>query len=173
MDLVDLGTIINTKGIDGKMVVVNAPRGVFLPSESSVFVGYSKNFTENFSLLEDFIGEIGRSNLLLKEITTKEDASQLKEKGLFADKKEVLKYNENYIFRDEILDCDVFDIDKNCNIGKVVDIWEMPANNVWVVKIDGVGELPLPVIDDVIKECDLENKIIKIKMLAGLEELIT
>jgi 16S rRNA processing protein RimM len=69
------------------------------------------------------------------------------------------------------LDCNVFDIDKNEIIGKIVDIWEMPANNVWIVKTEQ-GNVPLPVIDDVIKEKDFINKIIKIKMLDGLEELM-
>ena len=172
MNLIKLGTIVNTKGINGEMTLINVPKNILLPSKNAVFIGYSEKFIEKYFLSEDFIGQIGRSSLFLKEIKTKEDALQFKEKGLFADKEEILKHNKNYIFKEEILDCDVFDIDKNEIIGKIVELWEMPANNVWIVRMDNKGNLPLPVIDDVIKECDFVNKIIRIKMLDGLEELM-
>ena len=169
--LIQLGTIVNTKGIAGEMAIINTPKGIFLPAGSPVFIGYSKNFIEKYFLLDDFIGQVSRSNLALKGIESKESALLFKEKGMFAYKEEILKYNENYIFRDEILGCNVFDIEKKCNIGEIVDIWEMPANNVWIVKTSN-GDLPLPVIDEVIQDCDFENKIIKIKMLDGLEEIM-
>ena len=171
MSLIKLGTIVNTKGINGEMAIINTHKDIFMPSNSAVFIGYSEVFTEKYFLAEDFVGQIGRSILVLKGIETKENALQFKEKGVFAEKKEILKHNDNYIFKEEILNCDVFDIDKNANIGKIVDIWEMPANNVWLVRTEN-GDLPLPAIDDVIKEFNIENKIIKIKMLSGLEEIM-
>ena len=171
MNLIGLGTIVNTKGIYGEMIIMNTPKDIFLPEKCPVFIGYSKSFVEQYFLSKDFKYQTGKRTLFLYGIETKDDAIKFKEKELFLNKEEILKHNDNYIFKEEILGCNIFDIDKNCNIGEVVDIWEMPANNVWLIKTKQ-GNIPLPVIDDVIKECDFVNGIIKIKMLDGLEEII-
>ena len=170
MNLINIGIIVNTKGFKGEMKIINTPKNLFLPLNFPVFIGYSESLTEEYFLAEDFFGQIGSSTLFLKGIETKESAILLKEKGIFADKKEILKHNDNYIFNNEIIDCSVFDIDKNVIIGNIIDVLELPANNVWIVRTSD-GDIPLPVIDDVIKECDFTNNIIKIKMLDGLEEL--
>lgn len=52
-------------------------------------------------------------------------------------------------------------------IGEIVEILSMPANDVWVV--NGVfGEILLPVIDQVIKEVDLDNQKVEVELLEGL-----
>ncbi len=48
-------------------------------------------------------------------------------------------------------------------LGKVDDVQKLPANDVLVV-----GELLLPVIKEVIRKVDLENKRIVVKLLEGL-----
>ena len=46
----------------------------------------------------------------------------------------------------------------------------MPANDVWVVKT-AQGDVPLPVIDDVIKKVDIAKKQIEVFLIEGLMEL--
>ena len=47
---------------------------------------------------------------------------------------------------------------------------ELPANDVWVMRTDK-AEIPLPVIDDVIKSVDIEKKEIRIELMDGLMDL--
>jgi ribosomal 30S subunit maturation factor RimM len=91
MNLIKLGIIVNTKGIEGAMAIINTPKGIFLPMGSVVFIGYSENFVEKYFLSKDFVGQIGRSILSLKGIESKENAQQFKEKGVFVDKDKILK----------------------------------------------------------------------------------
>jgi ribosomal 30S subunit maturation factor RimM len=47
----------------------------------------------------------------------------------------------------------------------------MPANDVWVMKTEQ-GEIPLPVIDDVIISTDISKKTITVYMMDGLLDLV-
>ncbi|HIX42690.1 MAG TPA: ribosome maturation factor RimM, partial [Candidatus Kurthia intestinigallinarum] len=85
------------------------------------------------------------------------------------------KVNENFLeeleedefYYHEIVGCDVFDENGN-EIGKIKEIFETGANDVWTVTgIDG-KEHYLPVIFEVIKEVDVENKRVTIELMEGL-----
>lgn len=170
-ELKNLGLIVNTKGIDGSLVVVNCPKGIFLRKNCKVHIGFSDNFTTEYTLSEDFFSQINKSELSLNEVKTKEQAQTLKEQAFFVLKSDILRDNEDFIFGDEIIDCEVFDIENNVVIGKVIDIWELPANDVWIVETEK-GNLPLPVIEDVVKDIDLTNKRINVVIIEGLMDLI-
>jgi 16S rRNA processing protein RimM len=167
----NIGTIMNTKGIDGTLIAVNSPQGIILSKGKKIFIGFSENFTEEFLLSKDFATNFNKSELNLIDINDKEKAAKFKEKAIFALKSDILSENENYIFPDEIIDCSVFDIENNSEIGKITEVWNLPANDVWLVQTES-GDLPLPVISDVIKEIDIENKTIKVFLLDGLMELL-
>jgi len=171
MELKKIGNIVNSKGIDGNLILVGCSKGLFLSKDCEVFIGYTESFAEKYILAEDFIGNINRSELSLKNIDSKEKTQELKEKALFATKEDILKNNEGYIFPDEIIGCRVLLLEDDSCIGEIIDIWDLPANDVWLVETEK-GNLPLPVIDDVIKEIDLQNKVIKIILLDGLIDLI-
>jgi 16S rRNA processing protein RimM len=47
---------------------------------------------------------------------------------------------------------------------------ELPANDVWLMKYNNM-EIPIPVIDDVIKKVDIKNKEIYVELIDGLMEL--
>ena len=171
MELKKIGNIVNTKGNNGILILVGCSQELFLEKDCEVFVGFSENFTEKYILEKNFVGNHNKSELSLKSIDSKEKAQKLKEKGLFAIKKDILKYNEEYIFPDEIIGCKVFVIESNHCVGEIIDIWELPANNVWVVETEN-GNLPLPVIEEVVKEINIDSKIIKVVLLDGLMDLV-
>jgi len=61
----------------------------------------------------------------------------------------------------------VFD-DKETPIGRVIEIFETGANDVWVVK--GDKEYLIPYIEDVVKRIDVEGRRIDITPMEGLLE---
>ena len=54
------------------------------------------------------------------------------------------------------------------SLGKVVEILETGANDVYVVRGEGGQELLLPAIEDVVKEVDLEGGRMTVALLPGL-----
>ena len=72
---------------------------------------------------------------------------------------------ENEYYYSDIIGSTVFD-DDNQPIGRVINIFETGANDVWVVK--GEKEYLIPYITDVVKDIDIENKTIHITPMEGL-----
>ncbi|MDO4902937.1 MAG: ribosome maturation factor RimM [Limosilactobacillus sp.] len=54
-------------------------------------------------------------------------------------------------------------------LGKIKEILSPGANDVWVVARPGKKDLLLPVIDDVVKDVDLDNGVVLVEMMEGLE----
>lgn len=140
-----------------------------LPYGMKVKIGYSPNFSEEYTI-EHFQKKNNRAVAKLVEINDKEGIEKLRNQGVFADEEEIQKHNSKFISSNTIVGCKVIDIANGNVLGEIVEIWELPANDVWLVRTD-FGELPLPVIEDVIVETDFANKLVKINVIDGLLDL--
>lgn len=69
-----------------------------------------------------------------------------------------------YIF--DLIGCTVIGKDGRY-IGVVDDVWKMPANDVLAVKGDA-GEVLIPMVKSVVKQIDLDGKVVKIEEMEGL-----
>ena len=54
-------------------------------------------------------------------------------------------------------------------LGKIKEILAPGANDVWVVQRPKQSDLLLPVIDDVVKQVDLDGGYVEVELLEGLE----
>ena len=75
-----------------------------------------------------------------------------------------LEDDEYYIF--DLIGLEVKTIDGR-ELGRIVDVLTMPANDVYVVRSKS-GEFLIPAIRDVIKKIDLNNEIMLIEPIDGL-----
>lgn len=73
-------------------------------------------------------------------------------------------------YPDQLLDLTARDVDTGEELGRISEIIETGANDVYVVITPGNKELLLPAIRDVIKKIDLEKGEILIHLLPGLVE---
>ncbi len=80
-------------------------------------------------------------------------------------KRHPLPDGENYA--DDLVGLTVKDASGNV-IGKLCEVWETPANDVYQVLDDGGREILLPAIEDVILEVDIEGGV----MVADISTLI-
>jgi len=70
-------------------------------------------------------------------------------------------------YYNEIIGCRVVDLEGN-DIGIISEIMETGANDVWVVSRDGQSDALIPMIDDVVKNVDVAEKLVTIDALEGL-----
>ena len=76
-----------------------------------------------------------------------------------------IELGEHEYYYSDIIGCTVFK-DDDTPIGRVINIFETGANDVWIVK--GEKEYLIPYIEDVVKDIDIETKTIKITPMEGL-----
>ncbi len=72
---------------------------------------------------------------------------------------------EDEFYYHEIVGLEVVDNASGRVLGKVSEIMELPANDVWVVKAKGQDDLFIPYISNVVTEIDLDAGVAKVDML--------
>lgn len=94
------------------------------------------------------------------------DAEKLRAQWLLIPEDEGLPLEEGEYYLYQIIGCTVIS-DQGQVLGKIVEVIETKANNVFVVE-GPRGELLLPDTEEVIKEVDLENSRVLVHLISGL-----
>lgn len=102
----------------------------------------------------------------LEGITTVEQASVLRNKVVYMNRKDA-KIAENTYFIQDLIDCKVVDADDGREYGILTDVSETGANDVWHITKDG-KEYLIPAIPPVVIETDVVSGVIKIRPLRGI-----
>lgn len=103
----------------------------------------------------------------LEGVTTPEQAGRYRNQILSIDAAEISELPEGEYYFHELLDLDVVD-EAGSPLGKLTEILETGANDVYVVTDASGHELLIPAIPDVILEVDLDTKTLKVHLLPGL-----
>ena len=91
--------------------------------------------------------------------------------GVFAEEELLRAQMETPYFDDEVIGSEVINRETGERIGIIKEIWDTPANEIWVVDYGG-KELPIPVIDEIIKHVNIKRKQVSIYVMPGLLEIV-
>jgi ribosomal 30S subunit maturation factor RimM len=107
----------------------------------------------------------------LEEVTTRAQAELLLEYGVFIEEaRSAAREDADGWALEEILGCWVVEEESGRVLGTVVDIWLLPANDVWVIETE-TSYLPLPVVSEVVRRVDPKERRIEVRLLPGLLEI--
>lgn len=104
--------------------------------------------------------------LKFAEITNIDSAEELKNKVLYCNRDDAVIDDDAHYLAD-IIGCAVVDVDTNEKYGKIVDVLNYGASDIYDVELNGKHTL-IPAIDDVVVEIDTENQTVRIKPMKGL-----
>lgn len=102
-----------------------------------------------------------------KGIDTVEQAQALRNTILYMDREEVVLEEGTYFIQD-LIGLQVLDIDHGTDYGKIADVLQTGANDVYLLRDDTGKERLVPVIPDVVIEVAPEQGFVKIRPLKGL-----
>lgn len=165
----NVGKIVNTQGIKGEVRVISKtdfPEKrykvgnvlfLFMPnSKKPIELTVKSHRThKNFELLTFE----GYNNI--------NDVEKFKEGILKVPESQLGELEEDEFYYHEIIGCLVATTEGE-EIGKVTEILSPGANDVWVVKTAAGKEILLPVIDDVVLDVDVNEKLVKVHLMEGL-----
>jgi len=157
----ETGKIVNTHGIKGELKVEpwsDAPE--FLLELDRVFIDKAEYAIES--------ARIHQNHVLMKlsGIDSIDDAMRYKNKLIFFDRDDVELEEDSYFIQD-LLGFDAYDIRQEKVIGRLTNVEEYPAGDMYIVKKDGTTHMIPEVF---LKEVDLENKKIIFETIKGLAE---
>ncbi|WP_058307837.1 ribosome maturation factor RimM [Gracilibacillus massiliensis] len=168
MELLKVGKIVNTHGIKGEIKVLR-----ITDFEDRFELGSKLVIRDNDNLVEVTIdGHRIHKNfdlLHLKGYENINEVEQYKGAFLFITKEEATELDDNEFYYHEIIGCSVETMGGDI-IGNVTEILSPGANDVWVVKNNKGKEYLIPYIEQVVKEVDINEQLIKIEPMEGLFE---
>ena len=100
-------------------------------------------------------------------VDTSEDAGRLRNQWVYVKASEVPPLPEGSHYQYEMIGLDVVD-ESGTLLGKLVEILETGANDVYVVRDDSGKEILLPAIPPVILDLNMESRTLKVHLLEGL-----
>ena len=161
---IECGKIINTHGCKGGMKIEpwsNSPKDLtalkrIYIKNKGVYVEYN---VAKASVFKQFV------ILELKEITDMEAALSLKNATLYA-QREDFKLDDGEFFLADLIGLDVIDADSAKVYGKVKDIINRGASDIYIVDTPN-GERMIPAVDEFIKSVDL-SKGVFVRVIEGL-----
>ena len=103
----------------------------------------------------------------LKGVDKIEDAEILKQGSVQIERKDAVKLEKDTYFIIDLIGAKVV-TDEQVELGKLVDVFNTGSNDIYVVKDELGKQTLLPAISDVIKNVDIENKVITVHLLKGL-----
>ena len=104
--------------------------------------------------------------LKFKGIDNIHDIDRYKRSSLFVTREDAVELEEDEYYIADLIGMDV--ITDEGEEGKLVDVIETGANEVYVVEFDKYGEVLIPAIHDCILDVDIEAMSMKVHLLEGL-----
>lgn len=133
----------------------------------SVFVGHTEDTTETM-IVETVRIQKTRPVVKFASIDSRDDAETLLNKNMYVDENQRIVLPEGHFFIHDLIGMSVYTIDDKF-VGKVKDVLQLPAHNVYVIKYNE-KEVMVPAVEEFIDLIDTENEIIRIKPIEGLLE---
>lgn len=162
----EIGQIVNTSGLKGEIKIKP------FTDDITKFNNFKTIYVSIKKELKEFEIEKVRFSknmvfLKLKGIESIEEAENYRNLYLKIKRNKDEKLEENTYYIVDILGCKVF-TDEQKELGEVIDVFSTGSNDVYVVKDELGKQVLLPAIKDVIKNVDIENKLITVHLLEGL-----
>jgi len=103
----------------------------------------------------------------LEGVDDKDRADQLKGGYLLTEASELPELEDGNYYLFDLIGVEVFTTSGE-QLGKIVEINQYPANDVYLIEGDK-GRLSIPAIRDIVKKVDLKNNRMEVELLTGLE----
>jgi len=156
-DFVIVGRLGRRRGVTGEIFVT--PDTDFperFQGMTEIFVRRRTEWVKMKIIASDFIG--GRPVLKFEGVDTPEDAARLVNLDLAVPRTQMFELPEGSFYIFDLIDCDVIDTVSEQKVGKIKDVEQFPANDVYVVeKLDG-RLARLAATKDFVKEIDIDGK---------------
>ncbi|MEN6460726.1 MAG: ribosome maturation factor RimM [Syntrophomonas sp.] len=165
-ELISIGKISGTHGYAGVVKVIPL----------TDFPERFKNLKKIKIYKDDIVKELSieyvrpyKSSLLCKflEIDNKEEAQLYNNALLKIEPGDVYKLPAGYYYHFQLMEMNVFDSRVGL-LGKIVEILETGANDVYVVDSPKYGEILIPAIKEVIIDVNVDKNEMQVKLLPGL-----
>lgn len=170
MEFFNVGKIVNTQGLQGEMRVLSvsdfAEERFKKGSQLALF-----DEKDQFLMTVEIASHRQQKNfeiIKFKGMNHINDIEKYKGHTLKVSEDHLSELEDDEFYYHEIIGLDVYEDNKL--IGRISEILQPGANDVWVVKRKGKKDLLLPYIPPVVLNVDIPNKRVDVDIMEGLDD---
>lgn len=165
-DLLKVGVITSTHGIRGEVKV--------FPTTDDI---------QRFTYLKECVIDTGKQQipvevegckffknqaiLKFKEFQSIDEVEKYKGAGLWVTREHAVPLEEGEFYIADIIDADVYE-ENGEYLGRLTEVMETGANDVYVVKLESGKELLIPAIPQCILDVDTEQPRVTVRLMKGM-----
>lgn len=162
----EIGQIVNTNGLKGFVKVKP------FTDDIQEFETFETIYVQKKTELIEFKIESVRyaKNMVLlklKGIDDIDSAEALRNLYIKVSREQLPELQENSYYIVDLLECEVVTVEGEI-LGKMDDVFNTGSNDIYVVKNEKGKQILLPAIKEVIKNVDIPNRKITVKLMEGL-----
>lgn len=160
---IEAGKIVGTHGIKGEMKVeswMDSPE--VLKKFKKLYLDEGK---KDLGLISSRVHK-NQVLITVEGVTDPSMADKYRGKVVYFDRNDAKLPKGKYFLRD-LIGLEVYDADKGTFYGKIKDIIQAPANDVYVI-VNGDKEYLFPAVKPMIKNTDIENGKVEIMPIPGI-----
>ena len=165
-DWIEAGAIVRPHGLKGEVVIDLARDLLEVITESLELRITGRQGGERVLIVERARSHKARKIVQFEGICSVEDAEALRGWSVWLTREQIGPLEDGRWLVADIVGIDVY-TDEDEHLGKLVEVLHMPGNDVYVVR-NGEKEILLPVIDDVIRDVDIDSGRMVIHLMEGL-----
>ena len=167
-DLLRVGVIANTHGVHGEVKVFPTTDDVNrFKKLKAVKLDTGKELIDLKVTGVKFFKNM--AILKFEGIDNINDIEKYKGKDLLITREQAVPLKKDEYFICDLIDCTVVTEDGR-EVGKLSEVLQTAANDVFVVQTAGKKEILIPYIDDCVKNVSMEEKKVTIVLLPGMED---
>lgn len=159
----EAGKIVGTHGVRGDMRVQPWSDDSFLLKFKTFYLDKQGNEKLNVISIKNH-GNV--CILKAKNVDSIEVAESYRNKIIYIDRADV-KLEKGRYFISDIIGCSVFNVETNEELGKITDVSQTGANDVWHILFKG-NEFLIPNVPEFVKEVNIEERYVKISVIKGM-----
>jgi len=164
----EAGKIINTHGLRGEVKVVTWTDYPEVFEEIKFLYVHKKMGDERLDIKNI---KYQKNNIIVKfaQINDIDEEEKYKNMILYVDRDELPPLPEGMNYIVDLIGLEVYN-EENEKIGVIADVFNTGANDIYDVKREGKKNLLLPVIDECVKEVDMDNGRVIVNVMEGLDD---
>lgn len=161
-----VGKILKPQGIQGEVkveIITSFPEHfcslstLFIKREED-WVGFS---VENVRLTEKFVF------IKLADVDSIERAEQLRGEYLHIPEGDLKELSDGEYYIHDLIGIQVFDEQAGL-LGEIVDVEQLPANDVYIIRLPNGGIHEIPAVSEIVKAVDIKHNKMTIRIMDGL-----
>ncbi len=105
--------------------------------------------------------------LKLKGVSDRNAAEALKERDIYITEADLRKLPEDTFYIRDLIGCKALSADDGSEIGEITDVLQNSAQDIYQIRLANGKVTLIPVVAEFVKEVDIEQKLVKIRLIPG------